>query len=109
MGDRRFDRMWDRWDARIAGGTAADTALDESPDADLVAMLAAPAGETRRRERNVIASALANRIGRAKRESTAQAQARWEHAFHEVAQANALVAASSKLAASAKRLLESKR
>lgn len=64
MGDRRFDRLWDSWDARLAAGKRRLEVLEDLTERDLAELLAADAGAHRSLERNVIATELTNRLGR---------------------------------------------
>lgn len=64
MGDRRFDREWDSWDERLRRGEKQTDILSSLRDKQLAEMLAADAGMRRPLERNVIATALTNRLAK---------------------------------------------
>lgn len=67
MGDRRFDRLWDAWDARLAAGVNRLDVVKDLTERELAELLAADAGASRKLERNVIATELTNRLGRRSR------------------------------------------
>lgn len=71
MGDRRFDRLWASWDERVQAGESESAILATLKDTQLAEMLAADAGADRSLVRNLVATELGNRMGRAGRDSSA--------------------------------------
>ena len=70
VGDRRFDRHWDAWDARLASGEQRLDVLKGLTERELAELLAADAGAGRKLERNVVATELTNRLARRNRPSS---------------------------------------
>lgn len=67
MGDRRFDRLWESWDARLASGERRLEVLRTLTERELAELLAADAGPLRSLERNVVATELTNRLDKRNR------------------------------------------
>lgn len=67
MGDRRFDRLWGAWDARLGAGESPVAMLKRLTERELAELLAADAGARRPLERNIIATELTNRLGKRNR------------------------------------------
>lgn len=64
MGDRRFDKLWEAWDERLKRGETQAGILESLRERQLAEMLAADAGIRRPLERNIIATALTNRLSK---------------------------------------------
>lgn len=82
MGDSRFDRAWDEWDSARLEGRTQSTLLHDATVEDLVHLLAAQVGRDRAVERNIIATALLNRLGppdaRARSEASSTREDVWD-------------------------------
>lgn len=64
MGDRRFDRLWEAWDARLGAGGSRLDMIKGLTERELAELLAADAGAGRSLERNIVATELTNRLAK---------------------------------------------